>query len=756
MKDMSGVAIVVLFLSVSTIAQILPQRYLLKPTPILINGFLKFGSAVAVSLDGSTIAVSAPRENGGSCCINGDAANQTMRDSGAVYVFSNRSGTLLQTHYVKASNVAASAAFGESLGISADGNTLVVGSNWESSCFQGIDSNPNSNQLQNASFGAPCVASGAVYVFGRSAAGTWSQQAYIKASNAGGSNRFGESVSLSGDGDTLIVGAPGENGNSAGVFNSTSGTSQPGGSSSISGAVYIFKRGGGVWTQTHYVKREPLLSYQWFGGDVKISLDGSTFCVTSRDKLVLGAMSSGAAYVYVRNGTSWSKEVKIDQAFRGLASLLIPSPPNYSDLASSCAISGDGSVLAIAAVQDTSSCGAVFLFKRINSLWTFQAILRASNPFAFNQFGFCIDVSPDGTRMAVGAPGEKSNVSGVNPSSQEQNWQTPNVGAVYLFFQSNGSWTQTDFVKALNMRATNKFGSSIGMSQDVLVVGAPEEGSRVSGVFNGTNQMQPQVQPVANQVFGYGAGYVFDIRCSGVTAGPAQVVCQGQTSTLAASGAGSWVVAPGTEGQVLASVSNINDSQAVLTADIVNLLPNSLTFVNLTWMSSCGANFSTSVSFVTGNTASFSQTRLETCDPSKSVALFSLINVPGVSSGVWTLSNLLPVSQLKNVDPSTGRGPAATVFTPNPVDTSNVGVPITVTFTADHVCKTTATMSFVIAPTCPTNLSSGAIAGIAVGATLAVVLGVMAAISLYRFWNRRVVQFRAKDVPLAQSDYYKF
>ena len=81
---------------------------------------------------------------------------------------------------------------------------------------------------------------GAVYVFTRrSNAAIWSQQAYVKASNTGAGDRFGTSVSMSRDGNSLAVGAINEDG----------GTEN-------SGAVYVFTRSSTTWSQQAYIKAE--------------------------------------------------------------------------------------------------------------------------------------------------------------------------------------------------------------------------------------------------------------------------------------------------------------------------------------------------------------------------------------------------------------------------------------------------------------------------------------------------------------------
>jgi len=113
-------------------------------------------------------------------------------------------------------------------------------------------------------------AAGAVYVFTRSN-GVWSQQAYVKASNTAALDSFGFSVALSGD--TLAVGATQEASNGIGI----NGGAQADNSASNSGAIYVFTRSNGVWSQQAYVKASNTGAYDQFG--TSVALSGDTFAV---------------------------------------------------------------------------------------------------------------------------------------------------------------------------------------------------------------------------------------------------------------------------------------------------------------------------------------------------------------------------------------------------------------------------------------------------------------------------------------------
>ncbi len=141
----------------------------------------QLGMSVALSGDGNTLAVSAHREDGSGTGVNA-ASNEAANDAGAVYVFAKVAGSWSQEAYVKASDTAANDTFGSSVALSSDGNTLAVGARGKAG------------------------GRGAAYVFTRTG-GIWAQQAVVAGSNADPNGLFGVALALSGDGNTLAVGA---------------------------------------------------------------------------------------------------------------------------------------------------------------------------------------------------------------------------------------------------------------------------------------------------------------------------------------------------------------------------------------------------------------------------------------------------------------------------------------------------------------------------------------------------------------------
>src|SRR6478736_10195155 len=167
------------------------------------------------------------------CASGGDGANGSTSSSGSPGPIVAQ---LVQQGYLKASNTNADDLFGFNVALS--GDTLVVGAPQESSNAIGVNGNQADTSAPN---------SGAVYVFTR-ANGVWTQQAYLKASNTEAGDQFGVIMAL--DGDTLAVGAQFEDSSATGV----NAHNESDNSAKDSGAVYVFTRTAGVWTQQAYLK----------------------------------------------------------------------------------------------------------------------------------------------------------------------------------------------------------------------------------------------------------------------------------------------------------------------------------------------------------------------------------------------------------------------------------------------------------------------------------------------------------------------
>lgn len=307
------------------------------------------------------------------------------------------------------------------------------------------------------------------------------QQAYLKASNAGWRDNFGDSVAI--DGDTIAVVASCEQSNGSGPDNDDL---------YCAGAVYVFVRSGGKWVEQAYLKPPNPDDYDCFG--YPLSLDGDTLLAGSptessdgSDPFDDSAPEAGAAYVFVRSGTVWSLQ----------AYLKAPYPDAGDRFGESVAVEGD--VAFIGAVREDGNgtsekdnsladSGAVYVFVRKGTTWTKQAYLKASNPDAGDLFGGSLSASGDAA--IAGATGEDS-----NGASQDDN-SFADAGAAYVFVRSDTNWIQQAYLKASNAEAGDTFGWGLAIDADTAVVSSPTEDG------DGSNQSN-------NGAPDSGAAYVF-------------------------------------------------------------------------------------------------------------------------------------------------------------------------------------------------------------------------------------------------------
>ncbi|WP_396147827.1 beta strand repeat-containing protein [Flavobacterium sp.] len=354
-----------------------------------------FGKSTKISADGLTLAVGALNEDGD---LTGGQINSTnnnnLGNSGAVYIYTrtSKSANWAFQAKIKASNAGSSDFFGTSVDLSNDGNTLVVGANKEDGSGTGV--NPVSNNS--------AVDAGAAYVFVRSGS-TWSQQAYLKGNQSTASDFFGSNVAVSGDGNTVAVGAVSEDGSGTGI-NPIVNNSKLG-----SGAVFTFTRSGATWTSEAYIKAAATDVDDRFGNDVALNNDGTT--------LVVGA--------YMEDGSS------------------IGVNPTANNSA--------------------SNSGAMYVFQKTSGTWAQQAYIKAGQVTAGDSFGISVAIDGSGNRIVMGSRSEDGNGTGVNPAANES---AADSGAAYVYSRSGSTWTQEAYLKASNTGANDGFGTKVSISNN--------------------------------------------------------------------------------------------------------------------------------------------------------------------------------------------------------------------------------------------------------------------------------------------------
>lgn len=323
------------------------------------------------------------------------------------------------------------------------GDTMVIGAVLEDSSSAGVNGDQNNNNGANT---------GAAYVFVR-IGDTWIQQAYLKASNPGGLDGFGEAVAISGD--TIVVGASGECSSASGVNGNQNDNSLI-----SAGAAYVFVRNGTNWSQQAYLKASNPGEPDRFGVSVGVSGDTVVVGAYGEDSNATGvngnqgnnnAVNSGAAYVFVRNGTVWSQQAYLKASNTG----------EYDLFGSSVQIWGE--TVVVGAPGEDANSGAAYVFVRDGTTWSQQAFLKASNAESGDQFGRRLTVSED--TIMVGAPFEDSNATGVN--GDESNNDGTDSGAAYVFVRNGTQWDQQAYFKG--SVAGGGIGWSLAISGDLAV-----------------------------------------------------------------------------------------------------------------------------------------------------------------------------------------------------------------------------------------------------------------------------------------------
>ncbi len=375
--------------------------------------------------------------------MNGDQSDNSVPDSGAAYVFVRNGNIWSQQAYLKAPNLKSGDEFGASVSIS--GDTLVVGGSvFESDVYVFVRNGSSWSQQAHLKERGSLSISGDTLVIGDTVFvrnnNTWRQQAVLQASNADVGDGFTASVSISGD--TIVIGATGEDSHSTGVNGEESDNSLD-----YSGAAYVFVRNGETWSQQAYLKASNTDAQDRFGHSVSIS--GDTLIVSS-----------------LREASS-ARGVDSDQT------------DNSFD----------------------NSTGAAYVFVRNGNTWSQQAYLKASNTDSGDLFGSAVSISGD--RLVVGATFEASNATGVDGDQSDNSVQRS--GAAYVFVRSGNIWSQQAYLKAFNTDAGDGFGESVSISGDFLAISAPAEDNNARGVNRHQNN---EIGTDA------GAAYVFDTGTS--------------------------------------------------------------------------------------------------------------------------------------------------------------------------------------------------------------------------------------------------
>ena len=403
-----------------------------------------FGASLSLSNDGKTLAV-------GTC-----PANVTTCEVNNVYIFGRNGSNFREVKVLQPSDAhhhpSASygfSSFGNSVSLSLDGSTLAVGAPASNNSTAGVDSNRKYSTSQTSN-------SGQVYIFQRSndspLSDAWSQRTVIAPGMPGDGVRagdfFGFSVALSGDGQHLAVGAPGDDYHGSGIRRERGKTSFPTYvpfrrfGSTNRGSVFIYARisvpgDQDTWQQRHHITGDYPTTSDQFGYSVSLSAEGRILAV-------------GAPFHDSLEGSHREQRV-----FRNT-------------------------------IPDGTDAGVVYIYRRTGLSWEKRAFLKPPDPDSYDYFGVSVKLSANGLNLAVGSPGDDSSVRGIDERMSTIN-NNFNSGAVFFYRHSAYQWSLNSCVKPshTNTRYDN-FGRSLALSSNgnTLVVGSPFEDSRSTGVNN--------------------------------------------------------------------------------------------------------------------------------------------------------------------------------------------------------------------------------------------------------------------------------
>lgn len=346
-----------------------------------------FGNSLALSEDGRVLAVGAPYEDSASRVIDEGLGDNSRSSTGAVYIFERTDGVWVESAYIKAPNADEGDGFGWELDLSADGLTLAVGAPFEASADP---SDPDNNAQNNA---------GGAYIFQRRA-GDWSQISYLKASNQQmEESLLGHSISVSADGQRVVVGA---------ILESSASRDMPLDTSAPqTGAAYLYEFRDGAYEEVAFLKADTPDAGDRFGEDVAISADGSVVAVAATQE----DGSSGGVGGPVNNTTSGAGAVYLFRESADWAQtdyLKSPTPEAMELFGSQVALSFDGSRVFVGAVGSQENRGTLHIYAQDGEGWADVRTLRWPSADEEDRYGYAVSSSYNGRRLAVGAPFESS------------------------------------------------------------------------------------------------------------------------------------------------------------------------------------------------------------------------------------------------------------------------------------------------------------------------------------------------------------
>jgi phage gpG-like protein len=344
------------------------------------TGDARFGSSVALSADGSTALIGGPLDN---------------KSVGAAWAF-----TVTGSKLTGGSEETGAGYFGYRVALSANGNTALIGA-------------PKDDKDL-----------GAAWVFTYSE-GKWTQQgAKITGKEETGEGEFGDSVALSSEGNTALMGGQKDDQTESGPM----------------GAAWVFTRAEGKWTQqgTKLTGKEGVGGEE-FGSSVALSSEGNTALIGGD----FDNSAHGAAWVFTRSEGKWTQQGAKITGKEETGSIIL--------FGCSVALSANGSTALIAGYGDNEDIGAAWVFTRSEGKWTQQgAKITGKEETGKGLFGTGVALGSEGNTALIGGSGDNKT-----------------VGAAWVYTRSEGKWTQQGTkITGNEETGAGAFGESVALSSN--------------------------------------------------------------------------------------------------------------------------------------------------------------------------------------------------------------------------------------------------------------------------------------------------
>jgi hypothetical protein len=405
--------------------------------------------------------------------------------------------------YFKASDTTAEDFIGRSVSLSADGSTLVIGG------------------IRGA------------YVF-RNDENGWYRQAFITGSNSEAGDSFASWISIDAAGNTVAIGAAGEDSNATGINGN-----QADNSASSAGAVYVFSFEEAGWIQQAYIKASNTEAGDRFGARLALSADGGTLAISApmEDSRATGINGdqydddgrtcygdSGAVFVFRFDGTDWYQQAYVKASNTGIGAVERYDPVltcfEGDYFGEGVALSADGDTLAVGALFESgfsagvngdqsngfdvaNNTGAAYVFTFDQGSWSQQAYIKPSAASGgWYLFGARVALDGTGTVLAVSAPGDSNSAAPVNEPPVILNGLIQESGALYLLRFDGETWFHDAYFKASNAEEGDELGVNVALSADGNILAAASIGEDSSALGVGGDSFD-------NSADGAGAVYVF-------------------------------------------------------------------------------------------------------------------------------------------------------------------------------------------------------------------------------------------------------